>query len=220
MNTARSAISAVPVMPGERALEEYRQVKSALRGVFDTNPSLLRYTLTWDVKLVFDYFKTRYPATEFSLKMFRLTVTILLALLGVERVQTLAALEDTKLAGDKCVFYIHHLHKPSKPGRHVALLEFNSYPLKRLFIIHNLQRYVERTRKIRQCHHGPLVLCYIKPHHATARTPSVVGSKTMVWTSRRSALILVLPPQASDLYALWRRLSPQQAPRARLLTSS
>ena len=91
---------------------------------------------------------------------------MLLALLLGQRRQTLHSLSvsDMKLSSDKCVFVIKTLLKTSRPGRHMASLEFVAYqPDTRLCVVSCMLEYVNRTSTLRQGA-SQLLISYKKPH--------------------------------------------------------
>ena len=119
VNTARSALSSYLVLPEGCQFGTHPLVRRVMKGVFETRPSLPRYSATWDVAVVLRYLAKMHPADKLSLKDLTLKVVTLLALLSGQRRQTLHALKIScmVLTPDNCVFVLDKLLKTSKPGR-------------------------------------------------------------------------------------------------------
>ena len=54
-NTARSALSTVFNLPNNQTFGTNPLVSRFMKGVFETRPSMPRYSETWNVKVVLDY---------------------------------------------------------------------------------------------------------------------------------------------------------------------
>ena len=126
VNTARSALSSVLVLPNGTVFGQHPYVKRLLKGVFETKPALPRYTCVWDVEVVLDYLKNLGSNTELTLKLLTLKLVMLLGLLSGQRCQTLHSLniKDMVLGESKCVFLLTSLLKTSAPNRHLTHIEF------------------------------------------------------------------------------------------------
>ena len=71
-----------------------------------------------------------------------------------------------QISADKCVFSINSLLKTSRPGKHLACIEFQAYaPDARLCIVKHLQQYLKRTDILRG-DVKQLFISYTKPHKA------------------------------------------------------
>ena len=132
-----------------------------MKDIFETTPSLPRYTATWDIAVILKYLVIWHPANRRSLKNLTLKVVMLLALLSGKRRQTLHALQNSamQLCSEKCAFsMLNSLLKTSKPGKHLSCLEFVAYkPDCRLCIVPYVAEYVKRTQPLRQDYHKLLV---------------------------------------------------------------
>ena len=167
LNTAHSALSSYIVCTNGLDFGSHPLTRRFMKGVFETRPSLPRYSATWDIQVVLKYLGKMHPSYELHLKELTLKVVMLLALLSGQRHQTLHALKTScmKLTPDKCVFVVDSLLKTSKPGRHLGHLEFLAYtPDPSLCVVSYLSQYVRRTQPLRQnC--DQLLLSYQKPHN-------------------------------------------------------
>lgn len=103
---------------------------------------------------------------ELSLRDMSWKLTMLLALLSGQRVQTLKALTLTSmtLTANKCVFTIDTPLKTTRPGKHLGRLEFLAYePDRNLCVVQHLQDYIGRTSHLRG-EADQLLIGYQKPH--------------------------------------------------------
>ena len=89
VNTARSPLSAVLVLPNGTVVGQHPYVKRLVKGVFETKPALPRYTCIWHVKIVLKYLKNLGLNTELTLKLLTLKLVMLLGLLSGQPCQTL-----------------------------------------------------------------------------------------------------------------------------------
>lgn len=110
------------------------------------------------------------PPEKLSLKNLTLKVVMLMALLSGQRRQTLHTLsiDCMQISSDKCVFSINSLLKTSRPGKHLACIEFQAYaPDVSLCIVKHLQQYLKRTDILRG-DVKQLFISYTKPHKAVS----------------------------------------------------
>jgi integrase len=166
LNTARSALSTVFTLPNNQTFGTQPLVTRFMKGVFETRPSLPRYSETWDVNVVLDYLAGLGQPEEQDLKMLTYKTVMLLALLTGQRRQTLHALNITTmdLNREKCNFVITSLLKTSRPGKHLASIEVQSYKLDRkLCPVAHIEEYVKRTIDLRGNQHR-LFISHQKPH--------------------------------------------------------
>lgn len=171
INTARSALSTVLFLPDGSSFGHHPLVSRFLKGVFESRPSLPRYSTIWDVSVVLDYLKTLPPLEEANLKDITHRTVMLVALLSGQRCQTVHALtiSGMRTTSDTVYFEITQLLKTSKPGKHQGHLEFKSYPVdRRLCVVTCLKRYVELTEPVRDGH-DPFWLSFAKPFKPVSR---------------------------------------------------
>jgi hypothetical protein len=152
VNTARSALSAVLVLPNGTVFGQHSYVKRLLKGVFETKPALPCYTCIWDVEIVLKYLKNLGPNTELTLKLLTLKLVMLLG-----------------LGESKCVFLLTSLLKTSAPTRHLTHIEILAYPQDpKLCVINCLNAYLTRTKSNR-FGTSQLFLSVQKPFKAVSR---------------------------------------------------
>ena len=130
-NAARSALSALLQPVNGLTFGNHPLIKRLLRGIFKERPSLPKYTVTYDVNMVFIFLKSLPALENRSLELPTKTTAILLCLLSGQRYQSLSALTLDHVFNDgtKYVFYIPTLMKQSRPRFHPASL--------RIYVIYN-----------------------------------------------------------------------------------
>ena len=165
LNTARSALSSLIMLPCQVSLGNHPLISRFMRGVFQQRPSLPRYTEIWDVNIVLSYLRKLSPAESLSLKTLTYKVTMLLTLLSGQRVQTIHLLDIStmKINNSSCTFVITEKVKQTRPGKHIEPLKFTAYaPDKRLCVIKYLQEYLNRT-SIHRGDNNQLLLSFVRP---------------------------------------------------------
>ena len=92
INTAKSALASLVVLPMGQVLGKDPVVMRYMKGIFEKRPSLPRYSATWDVSLVLQHLQGMDMNTV-SLKQLTMNMTVLLALLTGQQLQTLRAIK-------------------------------------------------------------------------------------------------------------------------------
>ena len=87
IDTARSSLSSVLVLPNNITFGSHPLVVQFLKGVFEVKPSLPRYSRIWDVAAVLQYLKTLGPTSELDLKTLTTKTIMFLCLLSGQRCQ-------------------------------------------------------------------------------------------------------------------------------------
>ena len=165
-NTARCALSTVCFTSDHYTFGQHPLVCRFIKGIFECRPSLPRYQESWDVTVVLAYLAKLGPPEKLNLKNLTLKVFIMMALLSGQRHQTLhtLAIDCMQISSDKCVFSINSLLKTSRPGKHLACIEFQAYaPDVILCIVKHLKH-----RDILQSDVKQLFISYTKPHKAVS----------------------------------------------------
>ena len=185
INTARSALSSIITLPGGQSFGHHSLVTRFLKGVFELRPALPRYKEIWDVSLVLNMLESWKLGSTLTLRDLTLKVTMLLALLSGQRLQTLKAfsVKSMTLTDTKCVFQINVPLKTSRPGRHMSALEFCEYtPSDDLCIVKHLKFYLNLTSTLRRdC--DQLLITYSKPHRAASSATIGRWLKTVMTNS-------------------------------------
>ena len=168
VNTARSMLSSILQLNINSSLPvgQLPIVKRFMKGIYELRPSLPRYTATWDLSTVLNYFRKGASISVLSLKELTLKLTFLLTLLSGQRCQTVKffSIKNMDLSDLKCIFVITEKVKQSRVGTHLKPVEFLAYPEdEKLCVIKHLQEYIKKTQVVRgDC--IQLLLSHVMPH--------------------------------------------------------
>ena len=168
MNTARSALSSLIEHTHGLTFGNQPLIKHLLRGILKERPTLPRYTMTYDVDIVFRYLGSLPCPSDLSLMLLSQRLVTLLRILSGQRSQTLSMLSIDSYHQDdeRCIFFATSLLKQSRPKYHQKALEFRAYPENTsLCIVANLTEYLSRTSTL-QNKERKLLISYVKPHKA------------------------------------------------------
>ena len=176
LNTARSALSTVILLPNGNTFENHPLVTRLMKGVFESRPTLPRYNSIWNLSTVLDFIKTLGPNEELGLINVTLKCVTLVALLSGQRCQTIHALRISgmKETNGQIRFDISTLLKTSKPGKHQEPLKFEPLKFKpytydsQLCVVKCLQEYIKQTSEVRKGA-DQLWLSYQKPHNPAGK---------------------------------------------------
>lgn len=147
-----------------------------LKGAFEQKPpGSNRYYAIWDVNQVLQFLKTFSPNRCLSLKELTYKLATLLALVTIQRKQTLLQLdisnEYLKKSNDEYIFILNKHVKQSRPNYPVPPVIVARYtPDSDICPLLCLEEYIERTSKLRM--DNTLFISTIKPYKA-------VGAQTM-----------------------------------------
>lgn len=172
LNSVRSALSTIITLPGNISVGNHPLITRFLKGVFQTRPSLPRYTSIWDVGVVLTFLKTLSPASKLILKDLTFKLTMLLMLVSGQRIQTIHSLDIENMITHSSYFQfkIPCKLKQTKPGRHLEDLCFKAYaPDKRLCVYNYLKAYLEATRLLRPQGQTQLLISYTNPYKAVSK---------------------------------------------------
>ena len=149
----RSALSAILPNVDGKTFGNQELVQRTLRGIYKLRPSFPRYLVIYDANIVLDYMRSLPSNKDLLLEVLTKKLVTLLCLLSGSRAQMVPALDLHHMLVDpsgRYVFNIRQLIKTSKPGRHIAPLEFWSFPHeKKLCVVDCLDEYITRTVSIR-----------------------------------------------------------------------
>ena len=170
VNLAKSALCSVISLPGVENLSSHPLLKRLMRGVFNSRPTVPRYSYTWDVGLVLTYLRSLGATVGLSLKSLTLKLTSLLVLLSHSRVHYIHSLSVSSmdLQDTHCTFFPTKLLKHSRPTFSGEPLRFYSYgadPL--LCVISTLKEYLRRRALLASS--DQLLLTHRKPHRPAHR---------------------------------------------------
>ncbi len=172
INTARSALSSILCCNNTSIpFGQLPIVKRFMKGVFETRPSLPRYSSTWDINIAFNYIRQQKPLSLLSLKDLSHRVAFLLCLLSGQRCQTLSKLsiENMSIDQSRVTFIITEKLKHTRVGAHQEPLQFLAYPTDRnLCIVTHLTEYLQKTSTLRGVN-KQLLISFIQPHKPVSK---------------------------------------------------
>lgn len=170
INTARSALSAVFVLDNNETIGDNKLISRFVKGMYKLKPPVARYTNTWDVNLVLQFFKKQ-PLPEFlSLYDLSLRVVMLLALTTAQRCQSLHLLDLDHMTKDdsKFVFRLTGNFKQARPKFNTLSIVVPKYPAdSRICAFTNLEIYIKTTEKFRSSSY--LFISTMKPHSRASK---------------------------------------------------
>ena len=113
ISTARTAISSILLSTVAISFGSHPLVVRFLRGVYNSRPSLPRYTEIWDIRIVLDKLREMSPASTLALKEVTYKLVMLIALVSAQRGQTIHLLniKNMNKTGSSYSFTITELTK-------------------------------------------------------------------------------------------------------------
>lgn len=176
LNTVRSSLSTI-IKTENGTIGSHWLVSRFMKGISEIRPSIPRYSGTWDVNLILDYFDKLGINDDLSLELLTKKVTVLLLILSGQRVQTPHLLKVNQISFNKndCVIRVtgsdQDKLKHFNAKKNVQVMTFEKYDDKKLCFVTCLQDYLKRTAGHRNSDY--LLLCFKKPYgHASKDTIS------------------------------------------------
>jgi integrase len=172
LNTARSALSAVIVLPTGISFGSNNDVKLFMKGVFNLKPTVPKYVSTWDPSKVLCFLETWTPASELSFDKLTMKLLVLILLVTGQRPQVLSGLDllNMKKGPTSFEFALHltDLKQGRANYRPLSIL-LKHYPAnKRLCVFHYLSTYIQRTALLCK-DHTKLILTTRKPFRPASK---------------------------------------------------
>ena len=171
INTYRSAISMTHLPLDGSLIGSHPLVSRFMKGVFQSRPPCPRYLATWDVSVVLSHLRSLSPKEDLSFKDITFKLTMLMALVGATRADTLHKLDlqFRVFKHDGVSFTIPQLTKTSNPKKPSLKLFFPAFPQdRRLCPVTYLKHYEGLTKEFRPEVPGnkpnPLFLSILSPH--------------------------------------------------------
>ena len=126
-----------------------------MKGIYQLWPSLPKYCLTWDIRILFGKYQDSPPNDQFDLEALTLKTAILLTLILCQPTQTIFTLDLRCIKNDKDTIQIAFpsVLKHSRPGRHLKPVILKRYladtkicPVEVLLTYLKLQRRSEKAK--------------------------------------------------------------------------
>jgi hypothetical protein len=171
LNTARSSLSSIILLPNGQLFGAHNDVKLFMKGIFNIKPPQARYVSTWDPSQVLTFLQTWFPASEIPLEKLSMKVAMLILLVTGQRPQILANLHlnNMKVSTDVIEFILGALDiKQGRPGFKPPTLQlkrFTSNP--KICIFRYLSAYISRTALLRKDIQS-IFITSSKPHRAAS----------------------------------------------------
>lgn len=185
MSNARSALSTFIKPFDSTTFGRLPIVKRYMKGVFESRPTFPKSCITWDVNILFNYFRSLPDIENLSLKLLSLKLASLIAIAsGGQRVQTLQSLDINNInyLPDKVIIPITTKIKQTKPSKHIEPLELKGFPQEpKLCPVLHLKHYMTKVDEIRAS--DSLFVSYIKPHKAVSKDTISRWCKQMIANS-------------------------------------
>ena len=168
---ARSALSSVINQQQNVSFGNIPIVKRHMKGIFENNPTLPKFQFTWNVSLLFNYFRNMQEILSLDIQKLTQKLVMLMTLIsGDQKAQTIHSIRvsDIKILDNKVVIRIMSLIKQTKPTKHMARLCFQTYSKEsKLCVVSHLTEYLKRTKSYRDT--DKLFLTCIKPYRAASK---------------------------------------------------
>ena len=177
LNTAKSALSAILVLPNGEKFGENSHVKTFMKGISNLRPARPRYLTTWDPDCILDVLGSNKwnPAAELDLLELSMKLVTMILLATYQRGQLILALNL-----DRCVILDEEIRfrilaEDVKQGSRANYVPepviFRKFDKPELCIVSHLQTYLHETKDIR----GDVKSVFI-----TSRKPYKVVSRDTV----------------------------------------
>jgi hypothetical protein len=171
INTARSALSAIIILPSGSPFGSHADVSLFMKGVFNIKPTQPKYVSAWDLSVVLSFLEGWSPAADISLEKLTFKIIMLILLVTGQRPQILHKLSLLHLrSGADYHEFVLELtdFKQGRPNyRPNTIMLKASLPNKKLCIHTYLSVYIQRTALLRK-EQPQLLLSPKKPHKAAS----------------------------------------------------
>ena len=167
----RSALNTVISIPQFPDISEHPLIRRFIKGVFNIKPPEPRYTYTWDVNGVLEYFNNLCENEALDYKQLSYKLVTLLMLLAGTRVNSLTAFSCNKMSLNsyKCTFIPCKLLKHSRPNFIFKPIEYNRYSANdKLCPVLLIKEYIRR-RTVLDTNTHQLIVTVNKPHGSAHR---------------------------------------------------
>ena len=202
LNTARSALSTIVMIDGEKTFGSNHIVTRFMKGVFESRKPKPKYDKIWDVSVVLKHLSSLYPNESLSLKDLTHKVLMLILLVSSQRGQSIhfLDLQYVTMEEDYYSFDLAEHIKTSTPRSPHTKIDISVYePDSTICPLACLKAYINKTKNLRNSE-TKLFISYVRPHKPVSRdtisrwtkeTLRICGIDTNVFTahSTRSASV-------------------------------
>ena len=142
-----------------------------MKRIFENNPTLPKFRFTWNVFLLFNYFRNMQEIHELDIQKLTQKLVMFITLIsGGQRSQTIHGIgvSDIKILDNKVVIPIMSLIKQTMSTKHMASLCFHIYNKEpKLCVVTHRTEYLKRTKSYRDT--DKLFLSCIKLYRAASK---------------------------------------------------
>jgi integrase len=171
LNTARSALSAIIILPSGPAFGSHPDVCLFMKGVFNLKPTKPKYVSTWDPTVVLSFLEGWSPADYIDLEKLTLKIIVLILLITGQRPQIIPKLNirNLKSGSDFYEFVLEVTDfKQGRPNYRPSTILLKAFkPNKKLCIFRYLTVYIQKTALLRK-EQSQLILTHKKPYKAAS----------------------------------------------------
>jgi integrase len=170
INAARCALSLILPRVDGATIGKHDIVRWFIRSVYERRPPQPRYSRFWDVKVVFDLFKSWPKNSLLSLKDLSMKLAVLLLLVTGQRGQVIVALniEHMDLSRTEAIFDLDKLTKSNRLGDPLSTVGLDAFPeCDKLCVLRTLKAYLRATVELRSS--TQLLVSFVRPHAAISR---------------------------------------------------
>ena len=163
---ARSDLSLFINTGNNVELDKQQIVQKYLTVIFPLRPSLPKFTFTWDVRILLDYYRSQSSNNDLDLNILTFKTTTLLILLLCQRAETAYSLDlkYIKVEKDKIQIGFPSLLKQTRPGKHLKPETLKSYKTDlKICPVNVLQPYINKTKDFRR-NEAKLFINFLRPH--------------------------------------------------------
>ena len=166
LRTACSALSAELSPMGHVTFGKQPMIKRLMKGFFNKNPSLPKYTCTYDANIVLQHVRTY---DHGDLGQLTKKLATLLSLVASTRSQTLHLIDiDYIMKSDTTMeVYIPSITKGTTVRTHIEPLKLDKFPEPDLCVYKCLEDYLSSTEALRKGAKN-LFISYVTPHKAVS----------------------------------------------------
>ena len=167
INTAKLAISHNLHFPPYKHLSEHPRINKYFNGLFNLCPPKQKMTLVWDVKVIFDHFRTLPKNDLLTDKQLSQKLCLLLLILGGQRVNTIYNFTVDRMIVSDCsiTFSPAKVLKHSKKGRKLDSFCYKAYDDEKILcVVEVVKEYLKRRKHKVDSSILPLLISLSKPY--------------------------------------------------------
>ena len=166
--TACSALNNFVLLLGYSDISEHNFMKHFIKGCLNKRPPQPQYAHTWDINQALQHIHQMGQNFVLTLKQLSLKLVVLLALLNIQRVETIPSFNIEKMFLDEtsCTFLPNNLLKHPRPSYVNKPVTYRSYPQNPNLCPVTAIRHYKSVRDLLFPNTAQFIVTYRKPHKA------------------------------------------------------